>query len=598
MIHLKRAQWYRRKGRTLGVKQKPAARSAARVPFRRPTPSPMWTREGVFAYPPPIAWGPLKGQAAVEAWRRAVSKRRFRDPLGLYIHIPPEVHYVCDFFPARETHPYIESLEREVEFLKLPKDLPVRTLYIGGSGAGAFGNFTAPQIGRLLGWLRKRFNLAAVTQSVVEVDAAELDGAKVRHLVRHGVNRISARLPANDGTAAAVLRRRLFAEGIAMCRKMGVKNIAIDVVAGRTGEASSGLEKDLKFVRSLGPSCFFLCDYSTSGDRMAERRVRHMWESATKGPIDPGSEGDNNLQLVYSNRFNASYLGLGWGAISHIRGSLVYGKAGSCFVYVDSLLRGKPPRLAGATVDEVGEMRSHIIHCLEDLGEITCSAFHAAFARDPEEAFPREFAALKASKRLVRGGDKIYLANPQEDQRYLCSVRFYGPDILRILSRRSGGGVPLVQTYGGVGGGIMDPDTYVPCVGSREHLRKLNEDGMKSLKAGNAARAARCFDAALKINPRDLSAMLNRAAAAVSRGDLDAAKRLYDQAIAAIPGGADAIADALSSRAFVNKRMGKVREAVLDLRKALRSAPKSWPRREEVRKVLDQFLAKRPLGRS
>jgi tetratricopeptide (TPR) repeat protein len=274
-----------------------------------------------------------------------------------------------------------------------------------------------------------------------------------------------------------------------------------------------------------------------------------------------------------------------------MRGSLVYGKAGSCFVYMDSLLRGKPPRLAGAAIDELGEMRAHIIHSLEDLGELTCSAFQAAFARDPEEAFPREFAALKAAKRLVRSGDKIFLADPQSDQRYLCSVRFYGPEILRLLSRRTGGGAPLVQTYGGVGGGPMDPDTYVPAVGSREHLRRLNEEGMRSLKAGNAERAARCFEAALKINPRDLSAMLNRAAAAVQRGDLQEAKRLYDQSIGAIPGGADTLADALSSRAFVNKRLGKAREAVIDLRKALRHAPKSWSRREEVRRVLDKFLS-------
>jgi len=568
--------------------------------FRRPTRSPMWTPEGVFVYPPRCLWSPLDREVIVQEWAQAAKRRQFRDPMGLYVHIPAEVHYVGEFFPSRGSHPYLECLELEADFLKLPEDLPLRTLYVGSGGAGALSSFSAQGIDRLLSWLRSRFRLTALRQIAVEVDAAELSPAKARSLSKNGVDRVVARLPADDGTPAASQRRRAFAEGIRMCRRARIHAVAIDVVTGRPGQGASAADEDVDFALSLAPDSFFLCDYSALGDKPSERRARRVREAMAKACSRArGKEEPNNLQLVHALRFNASILGLGWGAISHIRGRLVYGKAGSCFSYVDSLLRGQGAVYAGSPVDEKGEMRAQLVHYLEDVGSIECSTFRNAFAREPEEAFPREFAAMVGEGRLVKRDERLEVVSSHEEDRYVASLRLYGTDVLKKLTRQAAGGVSLKDLGSMDDTPFADPEAYHPR-GRRERAEqlRLNEEGMRLLQKGKPAEAIRRFDQALKADPRDVNALISKAAATGALGDLEAALELYGRVVELNPPGIGALSDVLAARAGVLRRLGRIERAVVDLEKALGAAPADWPRREATRGALFRLLRGRRKGKA
>jgi coproporphyrinogen III oxidase-like Fe-S oxidoreductase len=304
-------------------------------------------------------------------------------PLGLYVHVPESVGLLRDFFILRHGHPVLDALEAEAEALSLPRALPFATLYVGGGGAGALAALEADDIARLLAWLRRRFSLA-VGQASAEVDACRLDRGKARALAAGGVDRVCARLPVDDGTPLARVRRQVFRDGLAACRAAGVRTICIDVPA-------ESAARDAAFARALRPDDVVVC-----GGAPARR---------------PSRAG--NLQLAHAAALNASVLGLGWGAVSHARERLVYGPATGCFAFVDGLLKGRPPAYAGAPLDADGEMRAHVVRALEDVGEVDGGVFARAFGRPLEEVFPGELAALSGRGLLSRSGGLLRVVEPE-----------------------------------------------------------------------------------------------------------------------------------------------------------------------------------------
>jgi len=330
----------------------------------------MWTRSGAFVFPPQALWRRLEPGFISRAWERAASRGGL-DPLGLYVNIPPKTQ--------------AGSLLKSLQELDLPKGLAFRTLYVGSGGAGEISRFSADGIEELFDWLMRRFRWGKLRQSTVEADPSRLDAEKIRILVRHRVDRLTALLSGD---------RKAFARGIRLCRKLGIRNISVDL--------SVKTDASMRFLGKLG------VDNSMLWEKAGE--------SAGKDIRRPGTERKgllNNLQLVHAFQYNASILGLGPGAVSHVRGECVY---------ADGL---------GARLTMQDEKRSHIIRSLEDVGHLDCGIYRRAFKEEPEDSFPREFAGLVLEGRLVETGRGFAV----QGNRYPCSVRFYGGGLLRALLR-------------------------------------------------------------------------------------------------------------------------------------------------------------------
>lgn len=394
----------------------------------------MWTSENAFVYPPRCLWRPLESGLVSREWARAAEGRSSRDPLGLYVHLPADA---CA--AASRASAYLDCLRREAEALALPRKLPARTLYIGSGGSGALSRLPAAGIDALLSWLRGRFKLEALEQTTVELDASALCRAGARALARNGVDRVAALVPRHDGTTASSLRRQAFAEGIRLCRDLRIRTVSLDVALNGTGRDAAAAEGDVEFALSLEPDA--VCLFG-EGDEETSRRLRARVEDSLRRGGRRIVERDNNLQLAHALRLHASVLGLGWGAVSHVRGRLVYGKSSSLERYEEVLLRGEAPALSGSRLSEADERRSLLIHHLEDTGVLDSGTFRRAFGMDPEEAFPRELRALLAGRRLSREGGLLRLAVPWED-RFSATFRLYGERVLGGLVRRIARGASL-----------------------------------------------------------------------------------------------------------------------------------------------------------
>ncbi|MFA5140081.1 MAG: hypothetical protein WC728_12690 [Elusimicrobiota bacterium] len=550
--------------------------------FRKPTRSPMWTQEGFFVYPPKQLWRPLSVGALSKTWRDA------DEPVGLYIHVPAEVPLIKDFFPSKKTHPYLESLEREAELLKLPKGLRLRTIYIGGAGSGALSSLAPEELKHLFDWLRSRFSLKSLQQASVELDCTLLTPEKARALARGKVDRVAACLSPGDDSEASQRGRKAFAQGVRLLRKHGIPRIVIDLVAGRQGQDAASVKRDMDFASKLAPNDLFLCDYSTPGDASSKDSLRAAADLLAKTrPSRRADPLDNNLQLADTWQHHASILGLGWGANSHLRGRLVYGKTGPCFAYVDSLLRRVPPQYAGAALDPAGEMRSHIIHALEDTGAVDRETFQAAFKKDPEAAFPDEFSKLLKEGRLAQDREGLRVVSEDSEDRYVCSVRFYGAGVLQGLSRMAAAGSPWAAPGG------VDASLQLPLRRRKEELCRLNREGIRFLGAKNPEAALRLFEQALRLDPADVNSLINKGAAASIQTDLKTALDAYERAVGACAKDSVMLPDALSAKAGVLLRLGRVREAIQDLGRALGAAPKGWRRRSQVEAELVKLLTRR-----
>lgn len=532
----------------------------------------MWTREGVFLYPPRRFWDSVKPSAVAAAWKGF--KASSADRPGLYVHFPAELAALAEFYAPRKSHPYLDCLEREAELLKLPKKLPVKTLYLGAGGTGAMTHLPEKGIERLMKWLKFRFGLKSLEQAIAEVDASAMNEEKARLLARGGIDRVTTFLPHAQ-------RRKAFSEGVRLCRKEGIRYLSIDVA----GSSPVLAEEDVEFALSLKPDSVHLYGPEEGLEGLRKRIAA----------VCPGSSAANNLQLFHATEFNASIVGLGWGAVSHLRGRLLYAPADSCFKHVDALLRDRKPGYAGARLNAEAEMRTHVIRSLEDNGGIDRTTFKAAFGREPEKVFPKEFSSLIEEKRIARKEGRFAVVSTKEEGRYICSVRFYGATILRRLTRepapgRSGRPAPEDAALGRLAGPALGPRARTKA-GIGSAAQRLNDEGVGLFALGDSAGAARLFDKALRAEPKNIGLLLNRGASAAAQGDLEAALGFYERVPRANPSVVQ-LADSLSARAGALAQLGRSAEAVKALEGALAGAPRGWPRRAQVEKELASLRGK------
>jgi tetratricopeptide (TPR) repeat protein len=120
--------------------------------------------------------------------------------------------------------------------------------------------------------------------------------------------------------------------------------------------------------------------------------------------------------------------------------------------------------------------------------------------------------------------------------------------------------------------------------------RQLKDEGVKDFMAGRFLDAAKKFESALEIAPRDAEAALNLGVVHEKLERPDKALESYGNAVAFSASGAardrDIQVAALSSRATLLRAMGRAEQARQDLMLVLKIAPYDWEGREEIEKRL------------
>jgi Tfp pilus assembly protein PilF len=129
---------------------------------------------------------------------------------------------------------------------------------------------------------------------------------------------------------------------------------------------------------------------------------------------------------------------------------------------------------------------------------------------------------------------------------------------------------------------------------ARRSAKALSDEGVRLLRSGDARAAETAFSAALRAEPRSMEAHLNLCAALTRAGRRQESLERCTQAVRTAEGAPilreqdrSFLPSALAARARARRLAGDPQGAAVDLRAALRSAPRDWPESAAVRRELE-----------
>ena len=200
----------------------------------------------------------------------AFVSRKNKIPLGIYIHIPfcrSKCQY-CDFYSVttKEDRLLDDYLDAICEHIKeagmLAPNYLVDTIYFGGGTPTFFG---ADGMAAILTAVRKNFDVARDAEITFEANPDSVSNRLLRRLRSEGFNRVSLGIQCdNDEILKKLGRPHNYAQAVTAVqriRKMGFKNLSLDLMYGLPGQSLQDWERTLQNVLKLTPehiSCYGL----------------------------------------------------------------------------------------------------------------------------------------------------------------------------------------------------------------------------------------------------------------------------------------------------------------------------------------------------
>ncbi|MBQ0027649.1 MAG: oxygen-independent coproporphyrinogen III oxidase [Lachnospiraceae bacterium] len=179
--------------------------------------------------------------------------------ISIYIHIPfciKKCAY-CDFlsFPSNEDtiEKYIDCLCNEIEGSEATGE-EVGTIFFGG---GTPSILTVRQLNRVMDKIKERFNLNGNCEATLECNPGTVSEEKLSGFYKAGINRLSIGLQsANDNELKYLGRIHTFNQFLFTyntARKVGFKNINIDLMSAVPGQTTDSFRDTLTSVVALNP---------------------------------------------------------------------------------------------------------------------------------------------------------------------------------------------------------------------------------------------------------------------------------------------------------------------------------------------------------
>lgn len=181
--------------------------------------------------------------------------------LGIYIHIPfcKRKCAYCDFISfSNKTGligKYIETVKKEINKLKIDKEnYVIKTIYFGG-GTPSF--IESKYIVEILDTIKAKFNVLENAEITIEANPGTVDELKLKDYYNAGINRISFGLQSTRSELLKLVGRihsySSFLEAYNLARKIGFKNINIDLMIGLPVQTLEDVQKDLERIIELKP---------------------------------------------------------------------------------------------------------------------------------------------------------------------------------------------------------------------------------------------------------------------------------------------------------------------------------------------------------
>ena len=176
---------------------------------------------------------------------------------GLYVHIPfcPYKCHYCDFLTFsnvdRKIDQYMKYLFKEINMYG-NKNYNLDTVFIGG---GTPSYIDPKYIECLMSEIKKVFNLSNQAEISIETNPNTLDEKKIKTYLSSGINRFSLGVQTFDNDILKILGRdhtkEIVIKDIDLLRKLGVKNLSIDMMLANPKQDMKVLKSDLEMISKL-----------------------------------------------------------------------------------------------------------------------------------------------------------------------------------------------------------------------------------------------------------------------------------------------------------------------------------------------------------
>ncbi len=182
------------------------------------------------------------------------------DSRGLYVHIPfclKKCNY-CDFCSFKLSsvdwrQRYVDCLCEEIASYK-DRHIVLDTVFFGG---GTPSLLTVGEFSRIVGQIRRTFDVLPDCEFTVEANPKTLDLEKLRNYVSLGVNRLSIGLQSIHENELKILGRvhnfADFLESYRLAREAGIGNINIDLMYAIPTQTKDSFKETLETVIGLEP---------------------------------------------------------------------------------------------------------------------------------------------------------------------------------------------------------------------------------------------------------------------------------------------------------------------------------------------------------
>lgn len=329
---------------------------------------------------------------------------------GVYIHIPfcHQICNYCDFnkfyFKNQPVDEYIEMLGKEMELAtkKYPESFKhIETIFLGGGTPTAL---SPKQIDRLLELIRTYIPMDNVTEFTSEANPDELSEAKMQALFDGGVNRLSMGVQSFDQELLKKIGRthsnNHVYETIALAKKVGFRNISLDLMYGLPGQTMAQWQDTLEKAFALEiphysayslivePKTIFYNQYTKGKLHLPTEDLEADMYDVLMNQMEAHGlqqyEISNFAQSGFSSKHNKiywendEYAGFGAGAHGYLAGQR-YSNHGPLKKYMDAVNAGELPIVYEHVVTENEKREEQMFLGLRKTEGITHSIYEEKF---------------------------------------------------------------------------------------------------------------------------------------------------------------------------------------------------------------------------
>ncbi len=358
--------------------------------------------------------------------------------IGIYIHIPfcKQKCYYCDFVSYANKDDiilkYINAVKKEIELQKISSE--ITTIYIGG---GTPSYIDCKYIKDIIISLQKK-KISPKAEITIEVNPGTVTLEKLQCYKDYGINRLSIGLQSTQDKLLKQIGRihdyKQFLDTYEMARKVGFKNINVDLMLGLPNQRIADLKESLNKIIELEAEHIsvysLIIEENTKMAQMIERHELELPEEDTernmywyvKNTLELNGykhyEISNFAKTGYESRHNMNcwnqqeYIGFGIAAHSY-RDICRYSNTEDINEYIKNIKTGKLERnrIIHEIQKEDDTKREYMLLGLRKIDGVKISDFKNKFGDNPLYLYRNQLNKLVNEKLLMIDGENIKLTN-------------------------------------------------------------------------------------------------------------------------------------------------------------------------------------------